>query len=378
MQERFIPFTKREIISSIKKEKNIPEKDINAFTRMLESIYHFRFHKLLEELKETYNTDAFEEKFITLLDKANYEEVSNEELKKAFEEDSLVTVKLKIDTKDYESIRFFYRGSHDAVVRQKKLFGLKKKILNLEVYDNIVVYTKVKKNSKSKFVKPGSHFLKLFKNVPKNDLETLFPNVDVSMHYKDLLMISVPALAGGIPLLLKMLPAIILLLTFIAAYFGITSATAEDPSDIQKMIAAISAIGAVVGYVLQQIMKYKNKKYKFQKQLSDNLYFKNLDNNEGVFFYILDKAEEEEVKEAFLAYYFLLIYGPEEDKKLDEKIEEWFRKKHDCSLDFEIDDALQKLLMLRIAKKKGRKYDAVPLKQALRIMDKEWDNYFKY
>ena len=42
------------------------------------------------------------------------------------------------------------------------------------------------------------------------------------------------------------------------------------------------------------------------KALSDNLYFKNLDNNAGVFYHLIDAAEEEEFKEAVLAYYFLL------------------------------------------------------------------------
>ena len=37
----------------------------------------------------------------------------------------------------------------------------------------------------------------------------------------------------------------------------------------------------------------------------DNLYFRNLVNNTGVFYSLIDAAEEEESKEAFLAYYFL-------------------------------------------------------------------------
>tara|TARA_B110001469_G_C9327329_1_gene174897 strand:- start:313 stop:468 length:156 start_codon:yes stop_codon:yes gene_type:complete len=41
------------------------------------------------------------------------------------------------------------------------------------------------------------------------------------------------------------------------------------------------------------------------KTLTDNLYFKNLDNNTGVFHRLIDAAEEEG-KEVILAYYFLL------------------------------------------------------------------------
>jgi hypothetical protein len=39
--------------------------------------------------------------------------------------------------------------------------------------------------------------------------------------------------------------------------------------------------------------------------LEDNLYFKNLDNNTGVFHRLIDAAEEEG-KEVILAYFFLI------------------------------------------------------------------------
>ena len=49
-------------------------------------------------------------------------------------------------------------------------------------------------------------------------------------------------------------------------------------------------------FLFKQISKYKNRKIKFMKALSDNLYFKNLDNNAGVFYHLIDAAEEEEFK----------------------------------------------------------------------------------
>jgi hypothetical protein len=48
----------------------------------------------------------------------------------------------------------------------------------------------------------------------------------------------------------------------------------------------------------------KNRKIQFMKALSENLDFRNLDNDAGVFHFLLDAAEEE-VTEAVLAYHFL-------------------------------------------------------------------------
>jgi hypothetical protein len=51
--------------------------------------------------------------------------------------------------------------------------------------------------------------------------------------------------------------------------------------------------------------KFKNRKIQFMRALSENLDFRNLDNDAGVFHLLLDAAEEEEVKEVVLAYHFL-------------------------------------------------------------------------
>ena len=56
---------------------------------------------------------------------------------------------------------------------------------------------------------------------------------------------------------------------------------------------------------MRQVTKFKNRKILFMKALSENLYFRNLDNDAGVFHHLLDAAEEAEVIEAVLAYHFL-------------------------------------------------------------------------
>ena len=47
-------------------------------------------------------------------------------------------------------------------------------------------------------------------------------------------------------------------------------------------------------------------------------------------------------------------------------------------VDFEIGDALRKLEELRLVEKAGDRYRAPPLGQALQLLDRVWDNYFKY
>jgi hypothetical protein len=61
------------------------------------------------------------------------------------------------------------------------------------------------------------------------------------------------------------------------------------------------------GVIFKQWSTFKNCKLRFMKALADNLYFKNLNNNDVVFHRLIDSAEEE-CKEAILAYYLLVTH----------------------------------------------------------------------
>ena len=92
------------------------------------------------------------------------------------------------------------------------------------------------------------------------------------------------------------------------------------------------------------------------------------------------RPREEECKEAFLGYYFLLTNDtawtvPE----LDAAIEQWFAQVHDCHLDFEVGDALEKLVRLKlVSRTSDGLLKAVPIPEALGRLDEIWDGYFRY
>ena len=113
------------------------------------------------------------------------------------------------------------------------------------------------------------------------------------------------------------------------------------------------------------------------KALADNLYFKNLDNNAGVFHHLVDAAEEEECKEAILAFYFLLISDQAKTREeLDLQIESWFSDTFNFDIDFEIEDALDKLMRFGIVTFENNQYRAVSLNEAHIKMDQQWDSIF--
>ncbi len=410
IRNRFIPFRKADIIEMCINDSRLSKQDQNLFRRfchILESLIHFEFHHQVEMLKDCYspfnpdadtrlNSDYSEQKknelqkklvetLTAILNAANFQKITETDLKEALKEESLFKIRLRVEFKDFEEVLFYQRGQSTKEETLVKFFGLKKEPITFTNYERVVIYIKFKKEDyfkakkqKNLYFTPGSTIIKLFQNVPKADLEMLFPNSEVRMKTVDKLIIGVPAAVSGVVLTATKLGGTILLIASVISFWlGLTQK--EIKIEQQHLIALALGLATLGGFLFKQINKFKNRKIKFMKALSDNLYFKNLDNNTGVFHHLVDTAEEEEFKEAILAYFFLLV----EDRdltitQLDETVERWFENKHNCRINFEIEDALQKLERWNIVNRDGNLIRGKNMNDAMQQLDKIWDNYFPY
>jgi hypothetical protein len=225
--------------------------------------------------------------------------------------------------------------------------------------------------------RPGSMIVKLFQNVPRPDLEMVLPNVEVRMGRIDKLLIGGTALISGIVVIVtKLLASLGILLLLIGAWVGLSDKPAELTQP--RLLSLGAGLLAVGGYLWRQVTKWKNRKILFMKALSENLYFRNLDNDAGVFHHLLDAAEEAEAKEAVLAYHFIRTAPTAPTPaELDRRIEEWFVQRWDARFDFEIEDGLRKLRELGLVStdEQGR-LSAVSLVEARHRMDQIWDGLF--
>jgi hypothetical protein len=407
--DRFIPFRKQDVINMCSKElvDKTSELSFKQFCQLLSSVIHYDYHERLESLKNNYapfdpNADtqqltsytikdreqcqsSFAEKFANVLNAANFEKITDQDLQEALTEESLFKVRLEVEFDDFEQVVFYRRGESQVSETITSLWGYRKQTINFTNYDRVAVYITFKdkdyfeQKGKSPIgFEPSSTIVKLFQNVPKADLEMLFPNSEVRMRPIDKVIIGASAVVGGAVVLVTKLGASILLLAALFAYWlGWRSDSVAMTQ--QHFISFGLGIGVFSGFIFKEWSKFKNRKIKFMKALSDNLYFKNLDNNAGVFHTLIDAAEEEDFKEAILAYTFLLISKQGLcAQTLDEKIETWFNNKYQCKLDFEISDALEKLKRMKLVSLDGEIYHAQPLTQAKQNLDQHWDSIFDY
>lgn len=136
------------------------------------------------------------------------------------------------------------------------------------------------KLDKLKFI-PGKFYVALYKNVPKSDLEFLFPNVKISMTLKDRIMFIVPAVGAAIPIILKVLPQLLLIIGVILLWLpnvdppqsGLLQASEEDAENLTRLLLTIvSTLVVLGGFAFKQYSTYQNKQLKFQKSVSDTLF----------------------------------------------------------------------------------------------------------
>lgn len=366
--ERFIPITLIELQEEVKKLQIVDDNLLLQFTNKLRSYYHMEFHSELLKLKTNYhpfNPDRdtitlkkfsqeeliikekkLLEDIMPLLNSANYEKLTQESINKAIEETSPYGVDVSINFKEFDNLHLFFRGSSIREKEQRTLrtFYLRKEIIKTKIYRRLFLFFKQQVKGKELI------YLKLFKDIPQSDLEMLFPNIKVKISLIDKIKLAITGgggtIAGTVSLIGKM-------------------AVSLEP------IALLTALGAFVAIIGRQVNSIFTHRTKYMAKLTKNLYFYNLDNNAGAISHILDMAEDEEVKEVFLSYLFILNSPKSLTKeKLDKDIESFIYNTFNLPMNFEIEDALDKLTRLQLVTETEitGKLNAVNLEKALILL----------
>lgn len=404
----FIPVRKADILDALIERGEFADdgqrEQFRQICKLLAAVYHYEYFDRLERLRNAYyyfnpelsahvrfTPDAIDRAYAELVESltavlkgANFVEVPHEEIERAHRESVEVTVEIRTPLDDFRDVRFFRRGQHRERFDVPRWYGWGQQTIEATVYDDVVLFVALKpdahdahkrRKTLQRRIRPGSVLIKYFRNIASSDLNALFPNVQVVMSLWDKLFLGVPAIAGGIPILLNLASTVTVLFLVIGFYLGVSAAVEDD--QLKGAFAAMSGLVALGGFIARQWMKYQRQSLMYQKQLTDNIYFRNVNNNAGIFDYIIGAAEEQECKEAFLAYYFLQR-EPLTQSELDRRIETWLKETFDLAVDFEVDDALAKLDRLGLLQRDGERI-SVPLPEdALARLDAVWDNYFQY
>jgi hypothetical protein len=390
-REHFIPLRKSDLIQLLCRDKQVDAKEwepFRQFGRLVSSVFHFEYLQKLEELKDAYapfDPDADtrplkpllpEEKqkrleqvfadFTRLMERANFKRLSREEIQKAVDQASEVGIQTDVSLDVFERLEVFVRGEvmgKRVLRRWWKLW--QKEEIALPVYQRLVLILKLRPHRRlDRDVNTDNVYLKVFKDIPRMDKDMLLPGARARLTRLDRALIGYP-LATGIGLMM----------------YNIGASILEASLAWLASLASWSIALALGGYGYKSYYSYQVKKQTYSLELTKRLYYQGLDNNTGVLMRLMDEAEEQECRETLLAYFCLWKYAPPQGwtaEQLDDYVELYLEGAAKLKVDFEIGDALEKLVRLRLAVRQGDRYRSVPLAKALEQLDWIWDNYFKY
>jgi hypothetical protein len=408
--DQFIPVRKEDLFSALINQGDLAdpiERELfRRFARTLRTICHYEYSETLDRLRDDYyyfdpeiaghtavdrvKSNCAYDDLIRSLDKllkdANFEELPHEDVADAHRKRT-VPVEVKAEHDDFREVRFYKRGRHVDRFEVTEWFGLRRREVEIEVFDDIVLVVAMKTRAeigsrrelrilKRRKIIPGSVLLKYFRNIACGDLYALFPNARVVMSNFDKAFLGVPAIAGGVPILLKLYATVSVLFLVVGIYFGGSGSVAD--ADMKTALAALMGIMALGGFAVRQWLKYRHQTLKYHMELTENVYFRNVNNNAGIFDYLIATAEDQETKEAALAYHFIrkAEVAPTATEVAD-RIEAWLAKNFVVNLDFKVADALRTLDRFGLVRREGEQLFVPPLESAIAQLHQVWNNFFK-
>jgi len=408
-RERFIPVTRFALLDRLTSPTAWPAGEAKEARRFFRYLDHWRrqqYNAELHELEETYEpfspdsdlllTRAFtqEERAVMqarvikgmtrILTQANYVQIDHTDVKQILTQDSAYGLDLHVDLDVFEEVLLFYRGAstkrdqrrrwHKFYLREQfdvpifqrlfLLFKLKpidkhvrelmeKKQLNRREAEKAA---KRARESISSEVKDSCIYMKLFKNIPRSDLEMVFPNTRVRFRFYDKLRLGATA-GGGLTL-------------------GTVSAAGKVALLATNPIAAAGALVGIGGIAFRQAMNFMNQKQRYMVVMAQNLYFHAMADNRGVMLKLAARAAEEDIKEEMLLYAVLTkeVSRRQDIPEIDAAIEQYLAASFGVSVDFDITDALERLIAdgIVVEQSDGALKALPPTLAALHI-DKKWD-----
>jgi len=387
-REHFIPIQLRDLIDFLADGKaaktptrtlaGVEATQFRRFAELVQAHYHGAFHQTFRDLKESYAhfdpdtdtpalsplPDAEREAYLKnlyaevhrLMQKANYRELSREETVRVIQGSSLWGLEMDVEWGVFDHLAIYYRGDCTGVRtirRWWKLWRKEEKVI--PEFNRLTLILKQKAHKRlGQSADTKSVYLKMFKDMPKPDLEMVLPGTQVRLSGLDKGLIFYPIVSGLALVMYKVLANVI----------GFRDIFALGVSVSLSWSLAV----AFAGYSYKSYASYSSKKTSYTLQLTQSLYYQMIDSNAGVFHRVLQEAEEQECREVILCYYYLWKVGGPTGLtvgELDDLVERELEDRLGIKVDFEIADAVHKMESLGLVTEAAGRYRAVLVDQAV-------------
>lgn len=371
LDSRFVPMRPIALACRIAASPGVFGRDCGRapdFLRALDDVVDQEvtcFHAHADELYEALNPDSDtphatmtaraedrgERELLTalayILDKANFETLTDVEVDRAVNASSSYGVRVRVDPGLVEHLTLHVRGHGMTPVTRRLRLRPWKTVTHIEpVYRRLVVVVRLAGETGIR--------LKLFRDIPVRDVEALLPHAEVEMSALDRI-----AIYGGGAGALGGVAAKV----FAALTTGIVVFSA--------LLWAL--LGGLAGLALKSFLGYRRTKKLRASQRTHHLYERNLASNAAVLHALLRMIQQEELKEATLAYMLLLSpHTPTDtDEQINQHADAWLTTVTGKPVNFDCPDALRTLDRLGLWADRAQRR-VLPIDAAIHTLQRHW------
>ena len=360
--EPYVPIEAATLKTHLLQRGGLPDQHIDSFHELCDRIeslihnrtgsYHSEFSRLYAALDpdseslvpENVPADDTAQQSQQLMDlcdgilsTAGYRRLEQKEIEDCVGVASQWGVPLHVNFELFEHLAVYARGDVIGTRFRRRLRKLyQPEQVEVPVYQRMVVLFELSDdNFSAEELSAASLHLRMFKNIPKQDVDMLLPGTRVRLSKIDRAKIIVPSLGGWLLSMRKI--AQIMFLWFALAYYSVA------------VIAILILAG--VGYLIKSVFSYLRTKDKHLLDLTRNLYFQKLDTNAGVAYRMIQQAHRQSVVESMLAYYAIASDDqPVSARRIRRRCERILREAIGVEVRFQIDRSLVTLCELDLVR----------------------------
>ena len=382
-REYFLPIRVDVLLERMLRDERLDESDRESFRilrQLLGDRFHYEYHATLESLKSDFvpfdpDCETLAEpdyppdelhvirtrlyaSLRQVLQIGNYRELTPEQLAECLEMQPIGGLSVRVDTGDFDEFHVYYRGVRHREGTERILFFWRR-TFPLVCLNRVFVIAQFKPEN------GGQVLIKMFKDVPVENIKIIAPKVKLGMPVFARIKIG-GSVAGSL-----VAPVSKLLFAFALSW-----------------VSFFVILGGFLIAAFKGLVSFMNSRTKYMQVFSSSLYYKNLSNNNAALTTLLDAAEVQELKETLLGYFILYVYRDRAMtmQELGGAAEAWVEQQFGHHFDFEVDDAVRKLIEKRIAQvvespsespaaSSPERYRAEGLAEALRRLDEDWDAF---
>lgn len=301
-----------------------------------------------------------------LLLHANYHRLSPKQIQEAIQTASHWGLRLRVRLSMFRRLQVYARG--DIISKRSrrvwyKWFRLEE--VEVPLYQRLVVVFRPKEAPvAADSLDPNRMHLRMFKNVPKADLDMLLPGAGVRISWFDKGRIGIPT-AWGFVMLVSKLVKNIWLVAILSALKIFTS-----------IALIVAVVIASIFYVIKSFFSYRTAKRRYLLSVTQSLYYQILDNNMGVVLRLIEEARHQEACEAIIAYYCIATASKSESLShdaMDTRCEAILEALGAAGIDFDFNDAIRELIGMGVVRATSDGLVATPIAEAIRLLCPQCD-----